>query len=229
MRLMPYRADLEAQQRRCETLERELADLRLRASALPAIERAIAAKEREIHDARKWLKAMGVPRALPMCESLAPASSCRAVWDEMIGDEQVRFCGHCARHVYNLAAMPREEAEALLRGCEKDGAGGRPCRRADGTVMLADCPVGVRSKRVRRMAVIALTGGLATATMMSLTSREVEGTAREAEESVLPAPVDADQHCGSHPATHPQEETSKPPAYARPVVVPSFRAPHVRR
>src|SRR5688572_20020017 len=30
------------------------------------------------------------------------ASPCRARWDEMEGDERVRFCGHCQKNVYHL-------------------------------------------------------------------------------------------------------------------------------
>ena len=54
------------------------------------------------------------------------------------GDDAVRFCRHCSLHVYNLSAMTREAAERLVAGRE-----GRVCvrmyRRADGTVITADC------------------------------------------------------------------------------------------
>ena len=43
------------------------------------------------------------------------ASPCQAAWSDMAGDEQVRFCSHCALHVYNLSAMTRAEAEACAR------------------------------------------------------------------------------------------------------------------
>jgi len=74
------------------------------------------------------------------------ASPCTADWEAMTGDERVRFCSQCSLHVYNLAQMTREEAEALLRERE-----GRLCarvyRRRDGTVVTKDCPVGVRKAR----------------------------------------------------------------------------------
>jgi hypothetical protein len=61
----------------------------------------------------------------------------------MAGDRRVRFCPHCRQNVYNLSGMSKEQATALLREKERT-----PCvrfyRRRDGTVMTADCPVGIR-------------------------------------------------------------------------------------
>jgi hypothetical protein len=83
-----------------------------------------------------------------MLESLRIATPCSADWDEMAGDDRVRFCGKCEKNVYNLSAMTREAGEALVR--EKEG---RMCvrmyQRTDGTVLTSDCPVGVRKERLR--------------------------------------------------------------------------------
>jgi hypothetical protein len=82
----------------------------------------------------------------------------------MIGDDRVRFCQQCTKNVYNLSAMSREDAEALLRaGQEREAAaGGGMCvrlyRRADGTVLTADCPDGSRRKK-RRLALFGAVGG----------------------------------------------------------------------
>ena len=69
------------------------------------------------------------------------ASPCSADWNEMIGDERSRFCGDCNLNVYNLSGMTEREAENLLINSE-----GRLCvrfyRRADGTVLTKDCPIG---------------------------------------------------------------------------------------
>lgn len=69
------------------------------------------------------------------------ASPCAANWDEMYGDEQKRFCGDCKLNVYNLSGMSKSAAENLLMETE-----GRLCvryyKRADGTILTADCPVG---------------------------------------------------------------------------------------
>ena len=72
------------------------------------------------------------------------ASPCTADWDQMSGDERVRHCGQCDLNVYNLSDMANADAEALIRTHE-----GRLCvrlyRREDGTVITADCPVGLRA------------------------------------------------------------------------------------
>lgn len=74
------------------------------------------------------------------------ASPCKASWDNMIGTDQVRFCRHCQKNVYNLSALSREAAEELVMRKE-----GRMCvrfyRRADGTMLTDDCPVGLRAIR----------------------------------------------------------------------------------
>jgi hypothetical protein len=83
---------------------------------------------------------------LNVLDNVRIASPCRAVWDQMQGDERVRFCAQCGKHVYNLSAMSRPEAEALVRERE-----GRMCarlyRRRDGTVLTDNCPVGFRKLR----------------------------------------------------------------------------------
>lgn len=80
-------------------------------------------------------------------ESIRVASPCRADWNAMQGDDKTRFCQSCAKNVYNLSAMSRREAEALVQAKE-----GKLCvrfyERADGTVLTDDCPVGI--KRLRR-------------------------------------------------------------------------------
>jgi hypothetical protein len=66
----------------------------------------------------------------------------------MIGDNRVRFCDHCQLNVYNISELSRNEAEKLIVSTE-----GRLCarlfRRADGTVITRDCPVGLRALKRR--------------------------------------------------------------------------------
>lgn len=84
------------------------------------------------------------------------ASPCKADWDSMTGDEKARFCGQCSKNVYNLSEMSKGEAEKLI--LEKEG---KLCvrfyRRADGTVLTEDCPVGLRTLRngYRKLSAIA--------------------------------------------------------------------------
>ena len=71
------------------------------------------------------------------------AAPCPADWNEMRGDERVRFCAQCNLNVYNLSNMSRREAEAVVTRAE-----GRLCiryyRRRDGTILTDNCPTGVR-------------------------------------------------------------------------------------
>ncbi|MBI4748609.1 MAG: ankyrin repeat domain-containing protein [Acidobacteria bacterium] len=41
-------------------------------------------------------------------------SPCTEDWTEMVGNDEVRFCSHCRKHVHNLSAMTRREAEELV-------------------------------------------------------------------------------------------------------------------
>jgi hypothetical protein len=81
------------------------------------------------------------------------AAPCNVGWDNMIGDERVRFCGQCNLNVYNLSAMTKQSAERLITQTE-----GRLCvryyRRADGTILTRNCPVGLRALK-RRLSRIA--------------------------------------------------------------------------
>ena len=90
-------------------------------------------------------------------ESVKVATPCRADWDKMQGDDHARFCGSCAKNVYNLSEMTREDAERLIQ--EKEGhLCARFYQRADGTMITADCPVGITQ---RRRPFWALTAGFA--------------------------------------------------------------------
>ena len=76
------------------------------------------------------------------------ASPCPVGWEQMSGDERVRHCRLCDLHVYNISEMTRKEAQSLI-----EQSNGRICarlfRRADGTVITRDCPVGLRAVRRR--------------------------------------------------------------------------------
>lgn len=76
------------------------------------------------------------------------AAPCPAEWERMTGDDRQRFCHQCSLNVYNLSGMTRREAEALVANSE-----GRLCvryfRRADGTIITSNCPVGLRALKRR--------------------------------------------------------------------------------
>lgn len=100
-----------------------------------------------------------------MVDTLKVASPCSANWDEMVGNDQVRFCLSCEKNVYNLSAMPREQAEALLQARAPSGeVCVRFYQRADGTVMTQDCPVGQTRKRRKMIAIAVASAGAMVAT-----------------------------------------------------------------
>jgi hypothetical protein len=117
------------------------------------------------------------------------AAPCQAEWDEMRGDERVRFCHLCSLNVYNLSAMTRREAERLVTRNE-----GRLCvrfyRRADGTMLTQSCPVGLRAlkRRVSRVASATFAGlmGFMTGVGLSPATKHIPAP-------VEPAPVAAEE------------------------------------
>jgi hypothetical protein len=145
----PYRTDLDALRETKEALEKELSATKQREAAL----------EGELRHVQDRIEAR---TRLPMLDSVRVASPCNASWDEMLGDDRVRFCTSCEKNVFNLSAMTREDAERLLA----ERLNGELCvrfyQRADGTVMTQDCPVGVTKKR-RKLAVLAAAGAGAMA------------------------------------------------------------------
>jgi len=89
------------------------------------------------------------------------SSPCPKSWDDLAGNDRVRYCGQCRLNVYNLAEMPKEEVDALVRSTE-----GRLCGRlylrGDKKAATRDCG-GYRSRqRLRRWmtaAALLLLGG----------------------------------------------------------------------
>ena len=97
--------------------------------------------------------------------NLRIASPCRVGWESMDGDERTRFCSLCELHVYNISEMTTTQARDLIMNTE-----GRICarlfRRADGTVITRDCPVGLRAMRRR----VARAAGAVFAAILSACS-----------------------------------------------------------
>jgi hypothetical protein len=102
-------------------------------------------------------RAPGQGGRLVTLDTLTVASPCSVSWNAMQGNGRVRHCGQCDKQVFNIDAMTRADAEALLaeRG---EGACVRFYRRFDGTILTADCPVGVRARvKVRALWAAAVT------------------------------------------------------------------------
>jgi hypothetical protein len=159
-------------------------------------------------------------RALPVVHSLI-AAPCDVAWGSMVGDDRRRHCGECKRDVHNLSAMTDSEVVAFLEGIaalpENVHA---PCvslfQRADGTMLTADCPVGLR--RRRRRAILVSTMQLGAVAVVAVTALATmflhqSGSKLDEEPPVL-----------AHTAVF--TPTVEPPAYRELIVPPT--PSHVR-
>ncbi len=159
---MTYRSHEDAARDRRNSLEDELRTLRDRQADARAHDAEVERVTSELRKNRDVLDRITKSRTLPMLESIRIATPCSARWEEMKGDDRSRHCSHCDKHVFNLSAMTREEAELTM--LEKTGeVCVRLYRRDDGTVLTEDCPVGVRRRRLRLVGVVTLAAGLAAA------------------------------------------------------------------
>ena len=148
---MPYRDEKEALRARLTELDRNLSSIDEKTRELSALREGEEDLRRERDVLRRKLRDLDGPRRLPTLDNLSVASPCHEKWDDMVGDETTRFCLKCEKNVYDLSSMTKEAAEALIVAKE-----GKVCvrffRRADGTVLTADCPEGVSRKRRRSIA-----------------------------------------------------------------------------
>lgn len=108
---------------------------------------------------------MSINRKKFEVNNIRVASPCSVSWETMSGDERVRRCHSCKLNIYNIAEMTSKEVENLITNRE-DRVCIRLYKRADGTVLTKDCPVGFRAyqKRAARFA------GAALATVLGLFS-----------------------------------------------------------
>lgn len=170
---MSSRDPIETLRARTAELEEELRNLDQRRRERTALEAEVSRVETELGKSRTLLDRLSTKRALPMLDSMKIASPCSADWDQMVGDDKVRYCGKCEKNVFNLSAMTREEAEVTVLAKEGDLCV-RLYQRHDGTVLTQDCPVGVRRKRLRLAGVLAIGSSLAGAAAAMLVGSEPE-------------------------------------------------------
>jgi hypothetical protein len=119
---------------------------------------------------------------------LKVASPCDANWDAMTGDEAVRFCGSCKKNVYQISNMSNDQVEELL--AEAGETCGRFYQRKDGTLVTADCSVGLKRKR-RKQAVIGMGAGILSVIGVAMSSVGGSPVANQSEEST---PIDTPDH-----------------------------------
>lgn len=79
-----------------------------------------------------------------LLDDVMVAAPCTMGWESMQGDNRVRFCNQCQLNVYNLSGMSDEEAEDLLQ-VKGDSICISLYRRADGTILTENCPVGLKT------------------------------------------------------------------------------------
>lgn len=130
-----------------------------------------------------------------LIDSLKIASPCPMLWENMLetGDQAVRFCGECKKDVYDVSKMSAERTSLLLqRNCL---TGGSSCmqlyRRADGTIITDDCPVGLRRirdlwKRVKSIA--AATIAFAVASLPGIVGAQNASGQSKSNEKVIANP-----------------------------------------
>src|SRR5262249_51524490 len=69
--------------------------------------------------------------------TLAILNPCTNNWDTMKGGDEIRFCNHCNKNVYNFSAMTNREIENLLTK-SKGNVCARMNRTLDGTIQTKD-------------------------------------------------------------------------------------------
>jgi hypothetical protein len=127
---------------------------------------------------------------------------CSVGWEQMSGDDQIRFCNKCNKRVYNLSAMTRRQAEALIEALH-----GRLCaritRREDGITVVASDPVSVPATlhHIRRASPIA---SAVVSAMMAVSPATAAQTASAAKQ---PAQLFS-QEGAKKPGAQPQETMS---------------------
>src|SRR4051812_47184360 len=99
----PYRDDADALEARHSLLAEELSTVKAKTRELGDLQKKEARLERDLADVERRLDGMGGRRSLPLLDRITIASPCTASWDDMAGDDRVRFCASCQKDVYNLS------------------------------------------------------------------------------------------------------------------------------
>jgi hypothetical protein len=168
----PYRNEIDALRERKASLEAEIARLRDQTTRLDELKARETELSTELTAVDVRLTAGMPKRTLPLLDQVRIASPCKAEWNEMLGDERVRFCLSCEKNVYNLSSMSKDDAETLLRERVGNDLCVRFYQRTDGTILTADCPEGVKKKRRKKLALaVAGAGAMVAATATAFMSQ----------------------------------------------------------
>jgi hypothetical protein len=132
-------------------------------------------------------------------------SPCSADWDEMTGNEQVRFCQHCSKHVNNLSEMTRKQALEMVARSK-----GRLCvryyRRPNGRVQT-DGSMHNQLYQIKRRASLLATGAFTA--VLGLASGVAAQTSAPAEESVSGSVLKTDANDNALPTIDLRNATLK--------------------
>lgn len=150
-RLVAYRDSKNATLQRRAALAEEFASLTNEVTPLLQRRAEVEVELQEIDEQQ----AASRKKRVPLLFRVKVSSPCKARWENMVGDQQVRFCTDCGENVYNLSELSDDQAEALLREKQE-----KLCaffyRRSDGTILTKDCPSRARDAVHRRRSAIAV-------------------------------------------------------------------------
>jgi hypothetical protein len=74
--------------------------------------------------------------SLPVLPQIQIKTPCPMNWDDMKGDSQKRFCGHCQKHVHNFEQMAAGDVNELLVSGQNVCA--KILRRTDGSIVTKE-------------------------------------------------------------------------------------------
>jgi hypothetical protein len=210
---MTYRNDQDALNNRKQQLELRLAELRAKIQegnqASQALDGTVKELEELYAEYNSYNAKTNTRRALPLLQRIYVASPCNVPWESMQGDDHVRHCGSCDKQVFDLSSLTTAEAESLL--AKNNNICAQYYRRADGTILTADCPVGVakKTKQRRKAAVIAAT--IASSVAGAALASAFFSRADEEHETCSSGAVPTSQVSTPPTQTLPVNVTDKPP------------------
>jgi hypothetical protein len=136
-------------------------------------------------------------------DSIRIPQPCSVGWEQMSGDDRTRFCNECNKQVYDLSAMTRRQAEALIE-ISRGKLCARITRQQDGTIVVAEdftLPV-ARLHHIKRASPIA---SAVISAMMAVSPVMAAQNSAPAKQSVSTPSQQGQQK----PGAQPQETTSK--------------------
>ncbi|MFT3694258.1 MAG: hypothetical protein QM831_14020 [Kofleriaceae bacterium] len=185
---------------------RRLSDIDALDARHDVLSNELSQKTLELEQATKLLEDAKRRAKLPILDNIKIASPCRAEWADMVGDDRVRHCHKCDKQVFDLSAMTREQAEALIIA-----KNGQLCakyyQRRDGRVMTSDCRQGLIA--ARKLKVVAVASLALLGTGVGVAVQRHNRVELDAIDSVEVAP--ATEVARSHVQASSHQEAPPPP------------------